>query len=76
MPPPKGADPKLARVLRQMREAQHRSQEDVAHSAGIAVNSLRRVEYGESNPAWTTVQAIIAALGISIVELGHALEQE
>jgi len=75
MPRPKGADPNLARVLRELREAQHRSQEDVAHAAGIAVNSLRRIEYGQSNPGWTTVQSIAAALGISIVGLGQALEK-
>jgi transcriptional regulator with XRE-family HTH domain len=74
MPPPKGADPELARTLRAIRESQGRSQESVAHAAGIAVNSLRRIEYGESNPTWTTVRAVTAALGLSIAELGSALD--
>jgi transcriptional regulator with XRE-family HTH domain len=74
MPPPKGADPELARVLRTIRESQGRSQESIAHAAGIAVNSLRRIEYGQSNPTWTTVRAIGAALGISMTELGQAVD--
>jgi transcriptional regulator with XRE-family HTH domain len=74
MPPPQGADPELASVLRAIRESRGRSQEAVAHSAGIAVNSLRRIEYGQSNPTWTTVRRITAALGISITELGQALD--
>jgi transcriptional regulator with XRE-family HTH domain len=73
MPPPKGADPELACTLRAIRESQGRSQEAVAHGAGIAVNSLRRIEYGETNPTWTTVRAVAAELGISIEELGRAL---
>jgi transcriptional regulator with XRE-family HTH domain len=75
MPPPKGADPELARTLRSIRESQGRSQEAVAHAAGIAVNSLRRIEYGESNPTWTTVRSVAAALEISIEELGRAIDQ-
>jgi transcriptional regulator with XRE-family HTH domain len=76
MPPPQGADRELAHVLRLLRESQGRSQEALAHAAGIAVNSLRRIEYGQSNPTWTTVRAITAALGVSITELGHALDAE
>lgn len=75
MPPPKGADPQLAATLRAIRESQGRSQEAIAHAAGIAVNSLRRIEYGETNPTWTTVRAIADALGLSISELGAALDR-
>jgi transcriptional regulator with XRE-family HTH domain len=74
MPPPKGADPDLAHVLRALRESQGRSQEAVAHAAGIAVNSLRRIEYGQSNPTWTTVRTLVAALGISLTDLGRHLD--
>jgi transcriptional regulator with XRE-family HTH domain len=74
MPPPKGADPDLAHVLRALRESQGRSQEAVAHAAGIAVNSLRRIEYGQSNPTWTTVRTLASALGISLTDLGRELD--
>jgi transcriptional regulator with XRE-family HTH domain len=74
MPPPKGADPDLARVLRELRESQGRSQEAVAHAASIAVNSLRRIEYGQSNPTWTTVRRLAGALDISLSDLGRAVD--
>ena len=74
MPPARRADPDLAEVLRALRESQGRSQEAVAHAAGIAVNSLRRIEYGESNPTWSTVRALAAALDISLAELGRQID--
>ena len=74
MPPVSGADPALAQVLRGLRESQGRSQEALAHSAGIAVNSLRRIEYGQTNPTWTPVRAIAAALGVSLAELGREID--
>lgn len=76
MPPPKGADEELARALRSVRDSLGRSQEAVAHEAGISVNSLRRIEYGQSNPTWTTVRGITTALGLTIEELGRALSTD
>ena len=74
MPPATGPDLDLASVLRTTREAQGRSQESLAHAAGISVNSLRRLEYGESNPTWTTVRALVEALGLSVAEFGRELD--
>jgi transcriptional regulator with XRE-family HTH domain len=74
MPPTTGPHPDLAYVLRTTREAQGRSQESLAHAAGISVNSLRRLEYGQSNPTWTTVRALITALGLSVAEFGRELD--
>ncbi len=74
MPPAGHPDPDLAVILRALRESQGRSQEALAHAAGIAVNSLRRIEYGQSNPTWTTVRTIAAALGISLAELGQQID--
>jgi transcriptional regulator with XRE-family HTH domain len=74
MPPAARADAALAEVLRELRESQGRSQEAVAHAAGVAVNSLRRVEYGQSNPTWTTVRALAVALDVSLAELGRRVE--
>jgi transcriptional regulator with XRE-family HTH domain len=75
MPPAARADAALAGVLRDLREGQGRSQEAVAHAAGIAVNSLRRIEYGQSNPTWTTVRALAVALEVSLAELGRQVEK-
>jgi transcriptional regulator with XRE-family HTH domain len=74
MPPVGRADPDLAEVLRALRESQGRSQEALAHAAGIAVNSLRRIEYGESNPTWTTVRALAKALDTSLAQLGREID--
>lgn len=74
MPPATGPDPDLAFVLRSLRESQGRSQESLAHAAGIAVNSLRRIEYEQSNPTWTTVRTIAEALGLSLTDLGRELD--
>ncbi len=76
MPPARAADPELARVLRSLRQAQGRAQEDLAHAAGISVNSLRRIESGQTNPTWTTVRNIATALGLSLADLGRHVDDE
>jgi transcriptional regulator with XRE-family HTH domain len=69
MPPSGSPDLALAQAIRAIRESQGRSQESVAYAAGISVNALRRVEYGKSNPTWTTVRLIVDALSVSLAEL-------
>jgi transcriptional regulator with XRE-family HTH domain len=68
-------DPALARVLREEREKQGKSQEDLAHEAKITTGSLARIERSKTNPAWGTVRRITAALGISLVELAKRIEK-
>lgn len=75
MPPPRGADPTLAAVVRATRERTRRSQETVAHDAGMTVGSLARIERGETNPTWVTVRRLTAALGLSMAELGQAVDE-
>lgn len=67
-------DQNLARVLRAAREEQGRSQEALAHDAGLTVTALARIERSQVNPAWTTVLQITAALGFSLRELAERLE--
>ena len=74
MPPQAPADPNLARVLRAAREAQGRSQEALAHDAGLTVTALARIERAQANPAWTTVLRITEALGLTLPELAARLE--
>jgi serine-type D-Ala-D-Ala carboxypeptidase/endopeptidase len=66
-------DPALAQVLRAERERQGRSQEDLAHESKLSVASLARIERGQTNPAWTTVRQIAAALNLSLADLAKAV---
>jgi transcriptional regulator with XRE-family HTH domain len=70
-----GADPQLAAALRSLREDRQLSQHALATRAGITTNTLARIERGESNPSWTTVRSLINALGVSVIDLGQALDQ-
>lgn len=71
-----GAKPDLllAATLKRLREERHVSQERLAKRAGITVSALSKVECGHNNPSWTTVTRIADALGVSLAELGAALE--
>jgi len=67
-------DPVLARAVRGLREQQGRTQEDLAHDAGLTVNALARIERGQADPRWSTVRRIAGALGVSVTELGRAVD--
>ena len=75
MPPSGPPDPLLAQALRAIRESQGRSQESVAYAAGISVNALRRIEYAQSNPTWTTLRMIVRALSVSLAELERRMDE-
>jgi transcriptional regulator with XRE-family HTH domain len=45
------------------------TQEDLAHKAGITWAAYGRIERGESNPTWTTLQQIAEALDVSMTQL-------
>lgn len=74
MPPQSPADRRLAAVLRAAREEQRRTQEAVAHAAGLTVTALARIERGQANPAWTTVLQVTDALGLTLTELAQRIE--
>ncbi len=67
-------DEALAHTLRRLRGERGQSQEDIAHSAGITVAALARIERGQTNPRWTTVRRILGALEITLTELGTTLD--
>jgi transcriptional regulator with XRE-family HTH domain len=71
-----GADADLARVIRALRADKGFTQEAVAHGAGLTVGSYARIERGESNPSWITVTRIVDALGVSLGELGEAVDKQ
>jgi transcriptional regulator with XRE-family HTH domain len=62
-------------VIRDLRLARDFSQEAVAHGAGLTVSAYARIERGEANPTWTTVAHIADALGVSLAELGDAVDR-
>lgn len=63
------ADPLLAQALRRLRLQRGLSQEAVAHRADISYTTLAKIESGRSNPTWTTVCRVAAALEVTLVEL-------
>jgi transcriptional regulator with XRE-family HTH domain len=72
---PSSPDQRLARAIRDIRERSELSQEVVAHSARLTVSAYARIERGEANPTWTTVTQIAQALGVSLAQLGTAVEK-
>ena len=70
------SDPALAAVLRRLRIDRGLSQEAVAHRADISFTTLAKIELGQSAPAWATVRAIARALGVSMGQLGDAVDAE
>jgi transcriptional regulator with XRE-family HTH domain len=62
-------------LLRQARGG--RSMVDVAAAAGVSAETLRKIETGRApTPAFFTVVALAAALGVSLDELAAASAQE
>ena len=76
MSPREAADQDLAGALRALRARDGRSQEALAHDAGLTVAAMARVERGQTNPSWTTVRRIAAALDITLVQLARAVEKQ
>jgi transcriptional regulator with XRE-family HTH domain len=65
----------LADAIRDLREVRELTQEEVAFAAGITPGSLSRIERARTNPTWTTVERIAAALDMSVVELAAESER-
>jgi transcriptional regulator with XRE-family HTH domain len=71
-PPLTPADRERGRLLgNALREARgERSQSEVAHAAGVPLETLRKIESGRvPTPAFFTVAALGAALGLRLDEL-------
>ena len=74
MPPRRPANPALAAAIRRLREASATSQEEAAHRAKLTTGTFGLIERGKTNPTWTTVEQIAAALGITVSELAAIAE--
>jgi transcriptional regulator with XRE-family HTH domain len=73
-PLPESAARSLAIALRPRREAAGLTQEDLASSAQVSVQAVRRIEAATANPTLGTLYAVATALDISwtdlIIEVG------
>ena len=55
--------------LRELRQAQGLSQEEVAHRAGVHVTYLSGIERGKRNPSLKNIRRVAMALGVGVGEL-------
>jgi len=69
-------DSALAAVLKRLREEHEEAQESLAHRAGISKGALQEIEGARSAPAWGTVRRIARALGVSMADIGAAVDAE
>ncbi len=68
----------LAGELSRRRKALGLTQVQLARRAGLQQSEVSRLERGESNPTWTTLQAVLDALGaaIAIVDVPTGKKQK
>jgi transcriptional regulator with XRE-family HTH domain len=69
-------DPKLAAVLKRLREDRGLTQEHVAWHASVSVSTLAKIENAQTAPHWDSVMRILAALDVPLAELAVALDAE
>jgi transcriptional regulator with XRE-family HTH domain len=74
--PPSETDHRLAAVLRRLRTERELTQERLAATAGITAGTINSIERGSRGPTWVTVCRLAEALGISLKQLGEAVEAE
>jgi DNA-binding XRE family transcriptional regulator len=51
------------------------TQEGLAHEAGSTAATIGAIERGVTNPSWGTIEAIAAALGVSMIEVARKAHQ-
>jgi y4mF family transcriptional regulator len=56
----------IGKVIRERRKSLRITQPDLAELAGISVNSLYKLERGESNPTVDLIEKVIAVLGLEM----------
>lgn len=69
-------DPVLGVVLRGLREERELTQEQLAFRSGVSLSSLGRIELGRTSAAWATIVQLAGALGVSMAELGAAVDEK
>ena len=66
--------PALGQAIRQLREKQGTTQEDLAHAADITTGTLSLIERGHANPTWGTIKAVARSLNTSMGDLARAVD--
>ncbi len=61
-------------TVRELREARDVSREVLAVNAGLGLGTLARLELGKSDPPWSTLRAVAAALEVTMSDLASAVE--
>lgn len=69
MAPAREPQPALGQALREIREREGLSQEELALEAGLHPTWISHIESGRNNPAWGTVRRLADALGVTMLEL-------
>lgn len=72
---PRSARGPLGATVRELREARGVSREVLAVDAGLSTGTLARLELGKSDPPWSTLRAVSAALDMTVSELASAVEK-
>ncbi len=62
-------------ILKDLRERQALSQQDLAGMCGVAKSTIVRIENSQHRPNWVTIRKLAGALGCDVTELVH-LRQE
>lgn len=69
-----GAFQDLGKALRWLRTRQDRKQYEIAETAGITKAMLSAYETGKQNPSIETLEKILDALGVDLMDLHNALQ--
>lgn len=64
----KDIDPTFGRRLRELREAVGVTLVELGRRAGMLPHAIGRLEYGQREPGWQTVQRLATALGVSVAD--------
>lgn len=75
MAPRTEPQPSLGQAIKQIRQEQGLSQEELGHRAEIHPTWISHIESGRNNPAWGSVRRIAAALGLKVSELATRAEE-
>lgn len=75
MAPRTEPQPSLGQAIKQRREEQGLSQEELGLRAGIHPTWVSHIESGRNNPAWGSVRRIAAALDLKVSELAARAEE-
>lgn len=66
--------PALGQAIRDLREDRGLTQAQLAVAAKLAVNTLTRLEAGQSDPSWSSIEALARALDVKLSVLVRTAE--